>query len=571
MTAQTGAGPMQVAIGQHSSAGRKPHNQDFHGAHVPSGAALTLKGVVLAVADGISSSDTSGAAAEAAVRMVLSDYFDTPETWTARTAAGRVIQSANAWLYGQNRTLAELDAGMVCTFATLILKGRSGHVLHAGDARVARYTGGALTPLTRDHHATADDGAPMLARALGLSDTVDLDYRRVPLTTGDVFVLSTDGLHDHVTGEDVAAALVRPSLNDACRSLVDIALGRGSTDNLTVQIVRIDRLPQEAGLTGSVSLPVPPLPGTGDVIDGLRVLRALSQTPRSHVFLCADPRGGKVVLKIPASEITESPAALHRFTLEDWVARRVSSPHVLRAADLPQPQTALYVATHYAPGRTLRQWMTDHPAPSLDQMRDIIEQVAAGLRVLHRREIIHQDIRPENIMIDDDGTARIIDLGSVSVAGVEEAAPGLLGDLPGTLQYTAPEYLSGDVVSWRSDQYALAVIGYEMLTGRLPYGAQVARVSSRADQRRLQYDPAKGDDSAVPAWVDAALRRALHPDPLRRYDALSEFMADLRRPGSAARAATHVPLAARNPLRFWQALSAILAVICVILAAHLAG
>ena len=149
--------------------------------------------------------------------------------------------------------------------------------------------------------------------------------------------------------------------------------------------------------------------------------------------------------------------------------------------------------------------------------------------------------------------------------------PGTLGALPGTYQYTAPEYFSGDAVSWRSDQYALGVIAYELLTGRLPYGKQVARVRTRRDQNRLSYRPARDDDSTVLAWRDMALRCATHPDPLHRYDALSEFVADLRRPGSTWRADHHVPLAERNPVRFWQAISALLAVLCMFLAVQLAG
>ena len=149
--------------------------------------------------------------------------------------------------------------------------------------------------------------------------------------------------------------------------------------------------------------------------------------------------------------------------------------------------------------------------------------------------------------------------------------PGMLGELPGTYQYTAPEYFSGDAISWRSDQYALGAIAYEMLTGRLPYGTQVARIASRRDQMRLTYRPARDNDSPVPAWMDQALRRATHPDPLRRYDALSEFVTDLSRPGAAWRATRHVPLAERNPIRFWQSVSAILAVLCLALAVQLAG
>ena len=573
MPKDTDANTGLVSLGQFSSAGHKPENQDFHGAILPEGPALLLKGITLAVADGISSSPVSAAAAETAVKSLLTDYYSTPDAWTVKTAASRVISATNAWLASQNSSVGDINAGQVCTLTALILKGRTGHIFHVGDSRVSRLTGGALEPLTKDHRRTLGPGQSYLGRALGIDQSVEIDYRRIPLSVGDVFLLTTDGVHEFIDAQAVQQALTLPKLDAAAAQLADVAKSRGSDDNLTVQIVRVDALPQsEAELDMDLTrLPIPPIPNAGDVIDGFRIIRPLAQSARSHVFLAADESGRKVALKIPASDMTQDPETLRRFVLEEWVARRVSSAHILRAADMSRPRRALYVITEYVAGKTLRQWMTDTPQPDLNAVRDIITQISAGLRALHRREMIHQDLRPENIIIDADGTVRIIDLGSAAVAGVEEAAPGLLGELPGTFQYTAPEYLSGDVVSWRSDQYALGAIAYEMLTGRLPYGTKVARIRSRRDQARLTYTSARHDTSGVPDWMDAALKRASHPDPLRRYDALSEFVADLKRPGSTYKADRHVPLAERNPVRFWQTVSLILALICVILAVQLAG
>src|SRR4029078_11238408 len=118
---------------------------------------------------------------------------------------------------------------------------------------------------------------------------------------------------------------------------------------------------------------------------------------------------------------------------------------------------------------------------------------------------------------------KIIDFGSVSVAGVDEHASQVLG----TLQYTAPEYFVGDPGTERADLYSLGVIAYQMLSGRLPYGAEAARVRTRAAQRRLQYATLLDEQGDIPAWVDAALRKAVHPDPLQRYESLSEFVYDL--------------------------------------------
>ncbi|MEV8468259.1 protein kinase [Fluviibacterium sp. DFM31] len=564
---------LRVTIGQYSAAGRKPENQDFHGALIPEGDVLTHKGITLAVADGISSSRVSCEAAEMAVKGLLSDYYATPGTWTVKTSATRVIAATNAWLHGQNSGVEDVNAGRVCTLSALILKGRAGHVLHVGDSRVSRLSGASLEPLTTDHRRVLSAEESYLGRALGVEHDVEIDYARVTLHEGDVFLLTTDGVHEHLPPGAVRAALAVPDLDTAAARVAEAALAAGSDDNLTVQILRIDGLPAGGAdlEVDALRLPVPPLPKAGDSIDGFRILRPLHATARSHVYLATDPAGYRVALKVPATEMAADADYLRRFVLEEWIARRLSSAHVLRPARAPEKRTALYVVTEYVEGITLRQWMTDHPEPDLDAVRDIVSQIATGLRAFHRREMIHQDIRPENIMIDPDGTVKIIDLGSTFVAGVEEAAPGMLGQMPGTFQFTAPEYLSGDAVSWRSDQYALGVIAYEMLTGRLPYGAAVSRVRTRRDQMRLFYKPARDDDSLVPAWMDAALRRATHPDPLRRYDALTEFVADLKAPGSTWREGRHVPLAQRNPVRFWQGVSAILAALCLILAAQLGG
>ncbi|MGH1451626.1 MAG: protein kinase domain-containing protein [Paracoccaceae bacterium] len=553
---------LTIAIGGYSAAGRKPQNQDFHGAATPSGAALVLKGITLAVADGISTSTTSAEAAETCVKSLLTDYYATPDPWTVQTAASRVIQATNAWLHGQNGSVDDINAGRVCTLSALILKGRSAHILHVGDSRIARLSGDSLEPLTTDHRVTLSASENYLARGMGISDQVDIDYRKIPLREGDIFLLTTDGIHDFVDGAVIRAA-IGPDLDASARAIADAALANGSDDNLTVQLARVDILPQDAAALLDMSdLPVARLPEPGAMLDQYRIIRPIHSSARSHVFLATAPDNTRVALKIPARETADDPDYLKRFMLEEWIARRVSSPHILRVP--PQGnRSALYTVSEFVDGITLRQWMTDNPQPRLDQMRGLIDQIAMGLRALHRRDMIHQDLRPENIMIDDTGTLRIIDLGSVAVAGVEEAAPGLLGQLPGTFQYTAPEYLCGDPASWRSDQYALACIAYEMLTGRLPYGTRVARIRSRRDVARLTYATARDDDNAVPAWLDGALRRALHPDPMRRYNALSEFQMDLKRPGASL--TRPVPLMQRNPLRFWQGLSALLGLACLIL------
>lgn len=564
------AATLSVSIGQYSCRGRKDVNQDSLGARVPEGAASALKGVALAVADGISSSPVSQVAAETAVTSLLNDYYSTPDAWTVKTSVSRVIAATNSWLVGQGQAarIGDVNRGFVCTLSAAILKGREAHLFHVGDSRISRLVGTSLEPLTEDHVVVGADDARFLGRALGVRERLEIDYLKVTLNVGDVLVLTTDGVHDFIDGASVASAIAAGDLDEAARALVQEASDAGSDDNLTVQVVRIDALPAldaPPAFDDVWALPILPPPRVGDVVDGFEVLRPLSASDRSHVFLARAPDGRQVALKTVATEAREDQAFLRRFSLEEWVANRIDSPHVLKAVAPETPRSALYTTTEYVEGTTLRQWMTDNPVPDLDAVRDIVGQIVRGVRALHRREMLHQDLRPENVIIDRNGTVKLLDLGSVAVPGVEESLPGLLGVAPGTLQYTAPEYLSGDVVSWRSDQFSIGVMAYEMLTGRLPYGTRVAQVRARQDQMRLSYAQARHPERPVPAWIDDALKRATHPDPLRRYPALSEFVADLERPNPSFERGRRAPLAERNPVRFWQGVALMLALVVVVL------
>jgi serine/threonine protein kinase len=199
-------------------------------------------------------------------------------------------------------------------------------------------------------------------------------------------------------------------------------------------------------------------------------------------------------------------------------------------------------------------------------VRGIAEQIARGLQAFHRMEMLHQDLRPENIMIDSTGTVKIIDFGSTRVAGVmENAAPGERAYPLGTAQYTAPEYFLGEAGTTRSDIFSLGVIGYQMLTGKLPYGAEVAKTRTKAAQKKLRYQSLLDDHREVPAWIDAVLRKAVQPDPYQRYEELSEFIYDLRHPNAALLNQKIPPLLERNPLLFWKCLSFILTMVIAVL------
>lgn len=564
---------LRLSIGQYSDKGRKETNQDFHGALIPDTPLSLTKGIAVVLADGISSSDVSRVAAESAVKSFLTDYYCTSEAWTVKSSAQRVIAATNSWLHAQTRRgrfAYDSDKGYVCTLSAIVFKSTNAHIFHIGDCRVFRVAGATLEQLTEDHRVVISSAESYLGRALGVNPQVEIDYRTVPLDPGDVFVLATDGVYEYVSQramvETVAAH--ESDLDAAAFEIVQAAYKRGSPDNLTVQIIRVDELPDaDAGdFLRAAELPLPPLLEARAEFDGYWIIREIHGSSRSHIYLAMDIASGEaVVLKTPSIDLRGDAAYLRRFMMEEWVARRIDSPHVLKPKVLSRQRNALYVVMEFIDGQTLTQWMIDNPRADLETVRKIVEQVADGLNAFHRREMLHQDLRPDNILIDVTGTVRIIDFGSVRVAGVVEAGPGDADDILGTVQYTAPEYFLGLGGSERSDLYSLGVIAYQMLTGRLPFGAAGARAHTRSLQRKLKYRPAANEDRDIPVWVDGALRKAVHPDPAGRYEALSAFVFDLRHPNPAYQLAS-VPLLERDPVRFWQTVSLLLACVVTVLA-----
>lgn len=552
---------LTISVGQHSDKGRKQANQDFHGALIPDEPLLGLKGIAVALADGISSSSVSRVAAESAIKSFLTDYYCTSEAWSVKTSAQRVIAATNSWLHAQTRRSQhayERDKGYVCTFSVLVLKGRSAHIFHVGDSRIYRLSGQSLEQLTEDHRVSISAEQSYLSRALGANPQVEIDYQTLPLARGDVFVLATDGIYEHVGQRFVAEMLTMHggTLDEAARTIAEEAYAKGSPDNLTIQIVRIDELPSgdaSEALGQQVELPLPPLLEPRMIFDGYRIVRQLHASSRSHIYLAVDLGDESLVaLKIPSLDLRGDQGYLRRFMLEEWVARRLDSAHVLKPRNQSRARGYLYVATEFVEGQTLAQWMIDNPRPDLEAVRDIVEQIGRGLLAFHRKEMLHQDLRPANIMIDATGTVKIIDFGSTRVAGVAEASPSTGEEAAlGTVQYMAPEYLLGEGGTPRSDLYSLGVIAYEMLTGRLPYGAAMARTKTRSQQRRLDYATALDESRAIPAWVDAALCKAVDPDPAKRYALISEFLYDLRNPNRSLMS-QRTPLIQKNPLLFWK-------------------
>ena len=563
---------LSISIGRATNKGKKDINQDFLGCRIPTEPLLTSRGVALAIADGISSSPVSQAASEFAITRFLEDFYHTPDAWSVKVSGEKVIKSINATLYSQTQngpSRFDKDKGYVCTFAAIVVCANAAHIFHLGDSRVYRLLDGKLEQLTQDHCRTVSVNESYLTRALGIEPILVLDYQILPVNKGDMFVMATDGVYEFIDAEQIITCIVATeSLDQAAEQIISQALENGSDDNLSIQIVRVDDVPsyQQEDMQQRVSqLPVPPPLRERMLFDGYEIVRSIYVSSRSHVFLARDIESSEfVVIKTPSVELSDDTAYLENFMLEDWIAKRVQNPHVVKAIESSRQRKFLYLLMEYIDGQSLAQWMRDHPKPSLEQTRDIISQIANGLQAFHRKSMIHQDIRPANIMIDKHGTVKIIDFGSTHIAGVSNTKDE--DALRGTMRYSAPEYFLGYGGTERSDIYALGVIAYQMLSGnQFPYHPKIAQAKSIAAQQRLRYRSVMTEDSELPVWIDDALHKALHINPLKRYEEVAEFVYDLHHPNQTFLDRTRPPLIQRNPVMFWQGVSFFLFLVIVFL------
>lgn len=559
---------LKISIGEYSDKGCKEVNQDFHDIRVPNEPLLTTKGIAIAIADGISSSSVSQEASKTSVSYFLEDYFSTSEAWSVKKSAQRVIHAANSWLYAQNRqNLYHLDkdSGYVCTFSAMIIKSTTAHIFHIGDIRIYRFRNKVLEQMTEDHRVYISKEKSYLGRALGVDSDVRIDYSSMQVEIGDIYIFMSDGVYEYIDFDWMITRLStgQDEYNVVAKSIVQHAYDNDSKDNLTVQLIKIDSLPQQSIDEIHPILPLKPFAPILEprmVFDGYTIIRTLNTTSRSHVYLAINNETKMhVVLKTPSIDIQEDKAYLERFLLEEWITRRVTNAHILKSYQQSRERNFLYTVMEYIEGQTLSQWMIDNPNPSMEEVRDIAEQIAKGLLSLHRQEMIHQDLRPENIMIDKAGTVKIIDFGSTRVSGILEVNSLMdQNNLLGTAAYSAPEYFLGDIGSFRSDLFSLAVIVYQMLSGRLPYGTQVAKSKTLATQKKLIYRSLHIDNIHIPFWIDETLKKALSVNPNKRHQELSEFIYDLRHPNQTFLNKAKLHYYEPNPLVFWKTISFVL-------------
>lgn len=572
------SGQLTINGGATSVAGRKAENQDAIAIHQPSGDALRLKGIAALVADGVSHCRRAAEASRACATAIVNDYYSTPDSWTVERAMSRVLQALNGWLYGRGGLAKAQTETMATTLSLLVVKSNTAHLFHVGDSRIYRWRQGELELLTRDHLFRDLSGRPCLTRALGIDSHLEVDYRQEVLATGDRFVLVTDGISSVVSDEQLAALVAaHRDPQQLSAVLVTAAEEAGSDDNLSAVVVDIATLPlaerEEAQRQLSAKV-IPPVLTEGHKLDGYRVIRVLFSGTRSHLYLVEDGDGGpRYALKAPSANFSDDLQYLEGFGHEGWVGQRLDHLNLMKIHPR-RDSPFLYHLCEYIEGSSLRQWMDDHPKPKMAEVRPLVRQLVAAMRCLQRAQMVHRDLKPENVLITAGGVVKVIDFGTVQIAGMDEVGRVVDSEVPvGSLHYIAPEYLLNQPGNYLSDLFSLAVMVYEMLAGQRPYADTDFRYRPPANFRAWDYQPLRHQRPDLPLWLDLALQQGCAPNPRERPSAFSEFLANLEQPNrELMQRHQSAPLIERHPLRVWQVIALLLLLLNLVqLAWHYTG
>ncbi len=546
--------PLTIATGYASLTGPRQRNEDYLGLVAPDGGELDTKGLLLAVADGVSGNSGGREAAEYTVRGLLADYYATPETWSVPLALDRVLNANNRWLLAQSAAHREL-AGMATTLSALVLRGARYYTAHVGDSRIYLLRDGRLSRLTTDHVWDRPDMRHVLSRAIGLDAHLVVDYTEDHLQAGDVFLLVSDGAWEPLGEYNLRELLIEQSdPRAAAQALTEAALARGGQDNVSALVARVDALGEAnlpASLTDGKRLPLPPRVKPGIAIDGFEVLGLLHASRATLLYKVRQRATGQLWAMKTLQPALEGDAEQYAALLaEEWLGRRVVSHYFPQVLPLPAAErNYLYYVMSYHEGATLQARLDQGAHFPVAEVVKLGIRLLKGLAALHRLDIVHRDIKPANLHLGADDKLRVLDLGVAQNGGTARAE---VQGIAGTPSFMAPELLAGEAASTQSDLYAAGVTLYHLLTRHYPYG----EVEPFQHPRFGDPIPASRYRPDVPRWLDLLLLKAVARDRKLRFETAEELLLALEHgEHKPVLPVPRTPLMAREPLWLWRSLA----------------
>jgi serine/threonine protein kinase len=282
----------------------------------------------------------------------------------------------------------------------------------------------------------------------------------------------------------------------------------------------------------------------GDQLDRYQIDDVVATSGMATVFRARDlDTGVQVAIKVPHPEIESDPALYDRFLREEEIGKKIDHPGVMKVFANPD-RSQVYMVMEWIDGRLLRQILNEEKKLPIERAVKLTVRICEALEHIHAHGVVHRDLKPENIMVDAEDNIRLIDFGIAGNAGSRRLTFANFSKNMGTPDYISPEQVRGKRGDARSDVYAMGVMFYEMLTGKVPFSGPNA-FAIMNDRLVNQIVPPRNIEPSITPQLQEILYRALEREPKNRYHSAREFAHDLEHQDE-------VGVAARTEEAKWQ-------------------
>ena len=534
---------MKVKCHQLSSAGSvRERNEDFLLFWEPEDFNRRQEtGSVAILADGVGGEGRGDEASRLAAETALSVFRERKPGTSTNDVIRAMFDAAAAQVF----EAARQQGRMATTLLASVFHQDKVSVAHVGDSRAYLIRAGKLKRLTTDHSYTAlqvklglllernamtSPHRSTLTRSIGYEPTCHFDLTTEALLPGDILLQCTDGLYGCNLDEELLEAVLKYHPGEACKRLLALAEKRQASDNVSLQIVQVWDVERSQAVSAAPDLAGSPAArelGVGQVLDGrFEITDLIAKSGMASLFKANDRlTGAEVAVKVPYLQIESDLAGFDRFRREEEIGLQLDHPYILKVVPV-EKKSRPYLVTEYLRGQTLSELLKNvRPLPEPDAVK-IASRICEALEYLHQHGVVHRDLKPQNIMLCNDGSIRIMDFGIARAQSSRRLT--FVGFTPamGTPDYMAPEQVKGSRGDARTDLYSLGAILYEMATGETPFGGDSAYVIMNA---RVTGDPAaprKVNPKLTPVLEEIILH-ALERDPKMRYTSAAEMRAEL--------------------------------------------
>jgi serine/threonine-protein kinase len=530
-------------------------NEDFVAFWQPEDETERLqRGAIAVMADGVGGLHKGEIASRMAGELALAAFKRINPANMPKQILRQIFEAANLQVYEAG--MAGQNGRMATTLSVCIFREKELSIGHVGDTRVYIVRQERMRRLTEDHsytamqvklrlisehEAKASRLRSMLTRSLGPDPIVHFDFKRVKLMSRDRVVLCTDGLYCSLNDGEISEGADRLNMDEICPYLVALAERRGTDDNVSVQVVQVDRLvepkydqpisilKQTGGTTPNSTMnEVKP----GEILDSrFEIDSMISRSGMATIYKAKDLETKQTVaVKIPHMQMESDAGSFARFQREAEIGEMLDHPNILKFIKVPN-KSRPYIVTEYLEGKSLSNVLNEvRPLPIPDAVQ-IASYICGALAHMHEHKVVHRDLKPQNIVLCNDGSLRIIDFGIAKSMEMRRLTFAGFTPAMGTPDYMAPEQVKGKRGDERTDIYSLGAVLYEMTTGSVPFEGPNPFVVMNS---RITGDPIapRKVNPQISEQLEEIILHAMEREPHKRYQSAAVMKAELDDPES---------------------------------------